>query len=446
MPPPLHKLVPRMTYLHIGLSEEVRKMYKFAPAMLFKGKSGVDGGAIRSKMEPPENLDVDSKSRSNSGVDGEDGKSSRVENSKTEKESTKERDGDNNDDNANHEDDDENSFPICWFEDVDTGIALRWHLFVGVLFDVLVRRRRRRNQRQSYNDHYTGTNDNGTKDTRNENDQQKKRKEEGAITSQPLDLPWKIRVHFTSYPTSQILQFDEHDSSTSSSTVLTTVQRFFNNSLKQSLSLQHGSPKVALNMTKANHETFWEALIRSNHDLYRQVNAGLQVAPAVAHLGDGNHMSTKELNEQGKGKEEKEDEHDKEEPNLDFVKVTRPWDHLKNVPVRLLVDSNPLIQKPVCVYSNDDAGELAEEKGINDSLNHRSLGDLLLEWVPNLFRRERRGDVNKESNNSTVVPMESVTWSIQGIQPPLSYPIVDLWQCLSHPDHFLYITIDTNTL
>eukprot|EP00957_Ditylum_brightwellii_P082017 6236723-Ditylum_brightwellii.AAC.1 len=64
---------------------------------------------------------------------------------------------------------------------------------VGVLFDVLVRRRRRRNQRQSYNDHYTGTNDNGTKDTRNENDQQKKRKEEGAITSQPLDLPWKIR-------------------------------------------------------------------------------------------------------------------------------------------------------------------------------------------------------------------------------------------------------------
>ena len=114
-------------------------------------------------------------------------------------------------------------YPVCWFQDEETKFALRWHLFVGVLWDLKASK----------------------------------------------SLPWKIQLHFTSYPSSQILPLETGD-------VLTTVERNFMNSLKQALFMQRASSKVAMNMTKQSHERIWDSIVTCNFQLYQQVNDDLQ--------------------------------------------------------------------------------------------------------------------------------------------------------------------------
>jgi hypothetical protein len=64
-----------------------------------------------------------------------------------------------------------------------------------------------------------------------------------------------------------------------------------------------------------------------------------------------------------------------------------------------------------------------------------SLGSLLLDWIPELFQKDIDGTVQPKSSN--------VSWSVQGINVPLSASIVDVWKCLCCPDHFLYILLLT---
>lgn len=204
-------------------------------------------------------------------------------------------------------------YPVCWFEDEDSQTPLRWQCFAGVLWDL-------------------------------------KRK--------PKTMPWKLRVHFTHYPSSQILPLE--------SDPMTVVERAYKNSLKQALFLQHGSAKVAMSLSKQSHERIWSSLLAVNYKLYQEVNDELQAKSA----------------------------------NL--------------LPVRLLINSKPPIQRPL--KCGDDL----------------SLGELLLEWAPLLFQR----------HIEDVVPITSeIQWTVQGLQVPLSAKVKGLWYCLCHPDHFLYVVI-----
>lgn len=90
--------------------------------------------------------------------------------------------------------------PVCWFEDEVTQQPLRWHHFTGVLADL--------------------------RSTR--------------------ELPWRLILHFSNYPSS-ILPFE-------------SPRSFYKNSLKQALCIRHGTAKVALNLTKADHGTLWDAI------------------------------------------------------------------------------------------------------------------------------------------------------------------------------------------
>jgi autophagy-related protein 5 len=161
----------------VELKDAVRRLYKFAPAVLSLTT------IVRKEPKPGEETEEDTES-----------------NQRRPQPTTDE-------------------YPVCWFEDEDTQIALRWHLFAGCLWD---------------------------------------------MKGKPKSLPWKIRLHFTQYPSSQILPLEGD--------VMTGVQRSYKNALKQALFLQHGTAKVALGLNKQSHEQIWDAIIHHNYKLFQHVN------------------------------------------------------------------------------------------------------------------------------------------------------------------------------
>lgn len=200
MPPPIHVLVPRNTYLHVGLQTAVNRLHRFAPTTL-----SFVSGMIQKEPDPgastfaedDENDQADTNTASQTPSDSAIGRAA------------------------------DERYPVCWFEDEDTQFALRWHLFAGVLYDT-------------------------------------KRAKVPSASS----LPWKIRLHFTAYPTSQILPLE-------ADRVLVQIQNFYKNSVKQALCLQYGNSKAAMNLTKESHFRLWDAVLTTTYPLHRQVNDDL---------------------------------------------------------------------------------------------------------------------------------------------------------------------------
>lgn len=297
--------------------------------------------------------------------------------------------------------------PVCWFEDEGSGLALRWHLFAGTLYDL-------------------NSNRNNSKGR--------------GLGSSDTALPWKLRVHFTSYPTNQILPFDTNSTSSSSAgssggggDIMPTIQRYYMNSLKQALFLQHGSTQVAMNICKADHRKLWDAVVSSNYRLYGEINAELQADIREQNNSGGGSDGNAEGGSGG-GEE-----------------------GLRNVPVRVLVDSKPAIQRLCPTFCEDDDSNNDGNGG--KSAESSTLGDVLLLFCPNLFERKSRQGAEgaEEGNNETkekggglestdkiIVPTEKLTWVVQGIAGlPLSFPIGQIWRTLCCPDHFVYVSVMT---
>lgn len=229
-------------------------------------------------------------------------------------------------------------YPVCWFEDEDTKMAVRWHLFAGVLFDLKPER----------------------------------------------NLPWKLILHFTNYPESQILPL-EHP-------VLTNVQASYKHSLKQAMTVASSNSRSAMHVTKESHGLLWEAVCgaATKFPLYQRVDVVSSVAAA-----DKNPVA---------------------------------------VPIRVLVNaSNPPVQRRV------DGGS-----SHTITLGRLLLDWLPAHFVASSSSRgEKDGDGD---TTVVIVPSETVKcWRVSGIEPPLTTPIVDLWRHCSHPDHFLYIVVLTTT-
>lgn len=293
-------MVSRQTYLHVGLESAVLRLHKFAPTALSFASGTVQEEPDPGSMQDRNDSDQPSATGSNSDQGGTSTKTSHGSQP--------------------------SQYPICWFEDEETQMALRWHLFVGVLWD----------------------------------------------SKAPQTLPWRIRLHFTAYPSSQILPFDTH--------VLTQIQYYYKNSLKQALCLQYGTQKVAMNLTKEFHSKLWEAVCTSNLRLFDSV-----------------HTET----------------------------ALRSLEHL--VPIRLYLGPQ---------------GALSSSAPLQRSCSRRkdgytrTLGMLLQEWLPDLFLISTDGH--------GIVPTDAVySWRVQGIQPTLSISLTEMWEELCHPDHFCYITVIT---
>jgi len=430
MPPSQHVLLSRMSYLHVGLREDVLRLYKYAPALtILKGMANMSmasTAAFEKKTKEKENRNITDEITKEKG--GNDHNTSSIMNA--------------TDDPFRHKDHAE--IPICWFEDEVTGIALRWHLFAGVLYDLLKYRHlaKHSNINSSQNE---DINDNA--------------------------IPWRIRIHFTSYPSS-ILSLEHYASSSSTSNTTNTVsspsldatanvdfhipksvplfkiiQQAFSNSLKQSLFLQHGSSKVAMSMSKFSHVKLWEAIMRNKCDDFWEVSLDLMQtnlpyptpSPPTKDSDGSTSSSAHETNdsnaEGGKGEEEKA---------------------LIHIPVRLLMDGKPYMQRPCKLQSLQEEfihhcnGEHPEYSSV---CSYFTLGRLLSTWLPSYFETITISKDSDNDDNDGIVSIQyklksgntfqNLEWDIQGIRPALSTPIVDLWLALCHPDHFLYITVST---
>ena len=400
--------MPRSAYLHVALREEILRLHQYAPVVLGGDRSG---GMIVRAAPPDDDLDGSghaaaaaasrSRARSGSNASAEQLQTSRrrsesvgggaaAEEGGSSKEAEQGKDG--------------STVPVCWFEDESSGLALRWHLFAGTLFDLSSRRNSKKG---------IGS-DNGSDNSN-------------------TALPWKLRVHFTSYPTNQILPFNSSGSSSSSSgggggDVMPTIRKYYMNSLKQALFLQHGSTQVGMSICKADHRKLWDAVASSNFHLYGEINVELQAGVRQNAGNDGSSSAD------GTGD-----------------------DGLRNIPVRVLVDSKPAVQR-LCPPFREE-GEVANTDG--DSAKPRvavTLGDALLLFCPNLFEKECRqvrkeeteksdndkGDRQQNGSSNGIIPTESLVWVVQGIAGiPLTIPIGQIWRTLCSPDHFLYVSVIT---
>uniref|UniRef100_A0A7S3L4H0 Autophagy protein 5 n=1 Tax=Amphora coffeiformis TaxID=265554 RepID=A0A7S3L4H0_9STRA len=284
LPPPIHVMIPRHSFLHVALEDAVRRLHKFAPPTFFFGgirrEEPQAGSMYKDEEDVNENTDTSTQAKPST---------------------------------MTLQKEEDISYPVCWFEDEDTQTALRWHVFAGVLYDL-------------------------------------KRRPE---------IPWKIRLHFTSYPSSQILALERAD-------VLHHVRSVFKNSLKQAMCLHYGNAKPALNLTKESHGKIWEALRTANYQLYKQAHSSLPKQSSI------------------------------------------------RIPVRVLVNAGPPIQKP-CLGAD-----------------HLTLVAVLHAAAPDHF------DPLEGAKPSVL------DWKVAGISKlPLDTLIQNCWVNLAHPDHFLYIIVHT---
>ena len=376
------------------LCEEVMQLFEYAPATL--NTKGV--------LVAEEPLDDDKSVDETAAAAGDDKSDEKdnPENDKTEQETETQSKTETKSVQLRR------SYPTCWFEDEESGEPLRWHLFVGVLYDSMEGRAIVQHSSRA------------------------------AFTSEsvaPNLLPWRIRVHFSAYPATllpfEILNMPSSKMDATSDTnqevspanqISTTIGRIFRNSLKQALFMQYSSSKVAMSITKSSHEKIWDAMLTTNYTLYNEVNGNLQ-------MGISNETDEKI-------KEDKV-------PEL--------------IPVRLMLNNDSPMQKPCRAYrvqdkvkkefevktNNDD--ETEDEKTLDklvDKLTtcsitpQTTLGDLLVSWLPEYFERD---------SDDAIASKSSVQYFIQGIEPNFSCSLLDLWRALCHPDHFLYIVVVTKT-
>jgi autophagy-related protein 5 len=214
IPPPIHVLVARNTYLHVGLESAVQRLHPFAPLSLnFTGNSVLH---IHEPDPDPGTL-ADAAGGDSDQGDGHANKA------------LTRNDADSNSTpfstptKTNSRSTSSATYPICWFEDEDTHLAIRWHLFAGVLYDLKTKR----------------------------------------------GLPWRLRLHFTNYPSysEMILPLE--------SPVLTQLHALYKHSLKQALTIFAGHSKTAMNVTKESHGLLWEAVRCHQYALYQRVAADL---------------------------------------------------------------------------------------------------------------------------------------------------------------------------
>ena len=163
-----------------------------------------------------------------------------------------------------------------WFEDEKTKKPLRWQLFAGVLFDLL---------------HGSSSKENMKKDNFSDNSER---------------FPWRIRLHFTSYPKGKLISCKDD----------TAVRQSFANSLKQSLYLQYDSSKIAMQISKNSHDKLWLGISKSHFMDFSDISNDIRAESSRIH----------------------------------------------NIPIRIYVDNKAVLQKPCKFDPDKDSGGCTSPK------------------------------------------------------------------------------------
>ncbi len=359
-------MISRQSYLHIAFENDVRRFHEYAPMNVTFPSVVVD----QTEMDEVCNHDDEQKQEQQEQGRGGQEKGTQESGDGSTNSSRHSRST-----NEKNENSDPNPYPKCWFEDEQTGLPLRWQLFVGIIYDFLKMQHQQQQHQQQHSSSFL--------------------------------LPWKIRIHFTSYPEHTILPID-HDEN-----VKEILFRQYRNAFKQALFIQHNSNKIVNNMTKQNHLQLWDGIQRNQYQVYNEVSMRLNRSGTSSGgtCGDSSSSTTTSHNTFGGNK------------NMTLEKV----------PVRVMVDSRPAFARP-CHCTFDSEGDDGNEQTM---MNKRvmSLGDILHNWLPELFITN--------SKTGSIEASSGCLWCVQGIQLTLSTSISDAWKCLCHPDRFLYVIIVT---
>lgn len=488
MPPSLFKLVPRHSFLHIALKDEIQRLYAYAPSRIMMGSfSNNRGQEFKSVTEPMDdilsNKDEETTTLTSTQHNHDDLEKDDKEIPKDTHSSTLEIDSDSHLHRATEEvvptesivnlpantesfdasnglmesiDTNMNPsstsslqqqqvgrregrgvIPHCWFIDQETNIPLRWHVFIGIVYDRII----------CHHHHHKNNKSNSS----------------SSYSFQEV-LPWKVQVSFTSYPTDILipLPIEDESLSSSSSTHKTTIpsndgttttvcvitkaiQQIFTNSFKQALYLQYNTNRIALNsMTKQMHQQVWSSILRNKYELYRQIQEQV--------MNTSMSMSSR---------------------TTGTTSITDVNTSCMRIPVGLWMDHQPLKVRPCFPWLLDETvssstvtttttttcfqgdGIQQHETSIvdNKQRNFMTLGQYLYSNLPiqyfQLLHPKDMVDNDSKYNPTCTIIQDKThiwiplfTWMIQGIQQiSFHLPMIELWKIMCHPDHFLYIII-----
>lgn len=145
------------------------------------------------------------------------------------------------------------SFGDIWFEYDE--MPLKWHLPAGVLFDLLfTEHKAARNSDPSNAD--STPEDGGLLGTAEATDLHLQRKKGSKY------LPWKITVHFSSFPHEQLARLEDE----------TAVQWTCINALKEALFAKLGTTKPIMTLSRPNEMRLWNAIQETNMVEYDKIN------------------------------------------------------------------------------------------------------------------------------------------------------------------------------
>ncbi|KAH7391828.1 autophagy protein 5 [Pyrenochaeta sp. MPI-SDFR-AT-0127] len=123
------------------------------------------------------------------------------------------------------------------------GVPLKWHYPLGLLYDL-----------------YSGAEPAYPPDTSSPFNKSEPTDEE--LTR----LPWRLTVHFSSYPTEQLVQLDNDDD---------VLHDLFKNNVKEADYLRTGTGKTVMFLSKEDSTQLWDAVKEHDFSLYNPINQKL---------------------------------------------------------------------------------------------------------------------------------------------------------------------------
>jgi hypothetical protein len=260
----------------------------------------------------------------------------------------------------------------------------------------------------------------------------------------PLQLPWRLTVHFQSFPSGKLLRCKS----------LFTVRSHFVNTWKESSFLRFASNRVAASCSPPDNQRLWDALLQLREDVYVNTMTRL-ISQAVMAQHQHQHQHQAAANSPLGGQQQQQQQltpailqaalENRSVEDLAirvYVHCTRP-----SSPEGALSDTHCCpIQRPV--KSKDLA---------SGGLGHdTTLGDMLLQHFPSLLdqasiARAQAAVANEGgvqgagagagSGSAFLSLLPNVRLLVQGFAPHLSTPLWYLCTYCSHPDAFLYIAL-----
>jgi len=282
-----------------------------------------------------------------------------------------------------------------WFSDKSTGLPLKLHLPVGVLFDQKV----------------IGS------------DEESPRAPDELTSEQHHhQLPWSISVHFGNFPDTQIIKFESRE----------LMESYFLSCIKEADQIKHGG-RVVSTMQKKDHNQLWQGLQNDKFDQFWAVNRRLMEnknaggASGIASISSGATELTPET------------------ANI-----------FKHIPVRLYLcqstiqdcrgdtSSQPLpvmrqkLIKPIVktVKVSEESERVSQSSGGGDLPSSTEASDL--PPTDGVRLATLRDLINQMVTDKSYQEVKVIT---QGISPEWDTPLQWMSEHLSYPDNFLHICV-----